>query len=358
MFRLEMLPANFGDCLWIEYGDPRRPKRILIDGGTGKTIDALKKRIAEVVADEGSCRFELFVVTHVDADHIGGALRLVQQHEALKVTFDDIWFNGYRHLVQVRKEEERRTDELGVKDGEKLTKLLEQGLPWNKQFNRRAIVVRDHEPLPVKTLPGGMKLTILSPTPAMLLRLEEREWEKIIEEEEQKRIEEEEEAALPRDVLGENELRIEELLEPTDPDRSYANGSSIAFVAEFGEKRLLLGADAYADVLCDSLVRYASGRPRFDAFKLPHHGSAANVTNELLAAIDCKTFLVSTNGVQHGHPDREAIARAIHAGGEGTKLYFNYRSPVNKVWAHPNMKLHYGYEAYYEDEGSRITLLP
>ncbi len=28
-----MLPAGHGDCLWIEYGDPGRPQRVLIDGG-------------------------------------------------------------------------------------------------------------------------------------------------------------------------------------------------------------------------------------------------------------------------------------------------------------------------------------
>ena len=47
-----------------------------------------------------------------------------------------------------------------VKDGEKLTKLLEQGLPWNEHFDHRAIVVREHEPLPVKTLPGLYELAI------------------------------------------------------------------------------------------------------------------------------------------------------------------------------------------------------
>ena len=33
MFKIEMLPAGHGDSLWIEYGDPRCPHRILVDGG-------------------------------------------------------------------------------------------------------------------------------------------------------------------------------------------------------------------------------------------------------------------------------------------------------------------------------------
>ena len=33
MLKLEMLPAEYGDCLWIEYGDSRAPRRILVDAG-------------------------------------------------------------------------------------------------------------------------------------------------------------------------------------------------------------------------------------------------------------------------------------------------------------------------------------
>jgi hypothetical protein len=31
MLSVEMLPAQHGDCLWIEYGDPAKPRRILVD---------------------------------------------------------------------------------------------------------------------------------------------------------------------------------------------------------------------------------------------------------------------------------------------------------------------------------------
>ena len=35
MLKIEMLLAGHGDCLWIEYGDPQAPRRVLIDGGLG-----------------------------------------------------------------------------------------------------------------------------------------------------------------------------------------------------------------------------------------------------------------------------------------------------------------------------------
>jgi hypothetical protein len=38
MLRIEMLPAQQGDALWIEYGDPAKPRLVLIDGGTKPTV--------------------------------------------------------------------------------------------------------------------------------------------------------------------------------------------------------------------------------------------------------------------------------------------------------------------------------
>ena len=60
MFKVEMLPASLGDSLWVEYGDPARPNRFLIDGGLVGTLDIIEQRIREVAEGEGGrCRLEL-----------------------------------------------------------------------------------------------------------------------------------------------------------------------------------------------------------------------------------------------------------------------------------------------------------
>src|SRR5438045_2654939 len=93
-----MLPAAQGDALWIEYGDPQRPRRVLIDGGTASSWqDGLRTRIESVPRDER--HFELLIVTHIDADHIDGALALLTE-ESLDASFGDVWFNGWRHLPE------------------------------------------------------------------------------------------------------------------------------------------------------------------------------------------------------------------------------------------------------------------
>jgi glyoxylase-like metal-dependent hydrolase (beta-lactamase superfamily II) len=98
MLTVEMLPAEHGDCLWVEYGDPGRPSVLLIDGGTGAS--ATTRRLGQRIADRlGSDHpAALAVVTHVDADHITGVLDLLEAPGA-GPPFAEVWFNGWEHLA-------------------------------------------------------------------------------------------------------------------------------------------------------------------------------------------------------------------------------------------------------------------
>jgi hypothetical protein len=114
-----------------------------------------------------------------------------------------------------------------------------------------------------------------------------------------------------------------------DPDTVPANGSTIALLAEFDGKGVLLSGDAYAPVLVDALARLRRARGivklKVDAFKLPHHGSGGNVSSELLAMLPSTKYVFSTSGAVFGHPDDEAVARVIAtATGSRKTLYFNY----------------------------------
>ncbi len=72
MITIEMLPAAHGDALWIEYGTGRNIRRILIDGGPARSYEmGLRRRMAMI--PEQQRKFELVVVTHIDADHIDGS---------------------------------------------------------------------------------------------------------------------------------------------------------------------------------------------------------------------------------------------------------------------------------------------
>ena len=48
-----------------------------------------------------------------------------------------------------------------------------------------------------------------------------------------------------------------------------------------------------------------------------------NTTRDLIGLLDCRGFLISTDGSRHGHPDPETIAS-----GKTTEEYRNYDSPA------------------------------
>jgi hypothetical protein len=328
MFTIEMLPARQGDALWLEYGDAARPRRALIDAGTPSTWSSVRARIEALAPDDR--HFELLVVSHIDSDHIGGVLPLLEDSR-LGITFGDIWFNGFRHLPNT-------LEPMGPVEGERLTSLLvEGGRNWNQAFDGDAVVVPPGAAPPERTLAGGLKLTVLSPRPAELARLRPV-WEPLIREH---GLDPAVAAAVPEpppeglESLG--AASVDDLARPrTTPDSAEANGSSIVVLAEFEDRRALLCADGFPGVIRDSVDRLLADEPaearlELAAFKLPHHGSRANIDLELLRRVSAPIHLVSTDGTQTQHPNREAIARTIVTQ-ERPSLRFNYRTRFNEMW--------------------------
>jgi len=342
MLRIEMLLAGHGDCLWIEYGDPTVPRRVLIDGGAAGTYKrALRKRLRSL--SEKDRRFELLVVTHIDADHITGILDLLEDRE-MGFQAKDIWFNGYRHLP------DEMPETLGPVQGERLTDLLvKPGVTWNGEFEKSAVVVPQDGDLPRVDLEGGLILTLLSPTTGKLADLKpvwDKEVRKAGLDPSQPRPGEVE-SPEGFELLGAPDVQAL-AAEPFSEDTAEANGSSIAMLAEFEGRRVLLTGDAHPGVLTASIKRLAGGgRLAVDACKLPHHGSKANVSRQFLQALDCRKWLFSTSGAHFRHPDRQAVARVINGGGAQPELSFNYRTKYNDVWDSKPLREQHGYTVSY-----------
>jgi len=334
-----MLPAKEGDCLWIRYGKGSTARQILIDGGRAATAKQLKAWFADLAPAKR--KFELLIITHVDRDHIEGVLSLLTD-KSVKVTFKDIWFNGFDHLNQVKLET------FGAVQGERLSAALTDGkLPWNKAWNRRSVCITTKR-LPTKRLEGGMNLTLLSPDRLKLTKLVP-DWKKECVK-----------AGLfagigskpaaKRGLERFGAINIEQLAASAFvEDDGSANGSSIAVLAQYEGKKVLLTGDSHTDRLCDSLkiLKKSSRRLKIGAMKLPHHGSEHNVSKELLGLIDCPRFLVSTNGSYFQHPAPSAMARLIKYAGKDASLFFNYRTKFTERWDRPDWKGKYGYLTEY-----------
>lgn len=339
IFRIEMLPANQGDALWIEYGREGNERRILIDGGPIGAYRKLEDRLKEL--PDGDKRLELLVVTHVDTDHIEGIIRLLaQKKNKWPVQPEDIWFNGWRHL--------KDTKMLGGREGDFLSALINQRAfnEWNKAFDREAVVVKPDKKLPVVELEDGMKLTLLSPDLKSLEEMADK-WEEDVDKHGLKpgdldaaweQLVEMTKYHVDEGVLGGPEDFLGQLQKQLSADQSLANGTSIAFLAEFEGKSCLFLADAHASVLCESirkLVPQGKKRLKVDAVKMSHHGSRHNISEDLMKLVDAKHFLISTNGSIHKHPDKPAIEAVIQWSVRNPTLWFNYRSEQNEPWATP-----------------------
>ncbi len=326
----------------VEYGTRAKPHQVLIEAGTFHSWPDVRRRLVARRKD----RYELFVVTHVDEDHIGGSIKLLDDQD-LRHRVSEVWFNGFVHLEQVQKPD----GVLGPVQGEQLTdRLVRNSLGLDTAFTPGitseiggSVVVPDTGPLPSIDLPGGARIVVLSPTWPKLERMRKK-WKKDVEK-----------AGLvpgagdaglniapspwarPDDDLPDaiSVAAMNELAAKNKRDGSEANGSSIAFVIEFGGKRALLTGDAHSTVLAEGLKRYAAeigeARPHLDLIKLAHHGSAGNLSSKLLESMTCDRFLISTNSDSFGHPDDEALARLIVECDQPT-IYCNCKSERIDRW--------------------------
>lgn len=363
MIRVEALPAAEGDCLWVEWTHAGRSHRMLVDGGSKS-----RARLPEGLADRldrqpvHDRRFDLVVCTHIDTDHIGGLLALFTDPPE-GFTAEEVWFNCRDHLLPA--------DLLGPRQGDRLAELLRaRGVAWNTRTGGEAVMVPADGAPPVFHLPG-LRLTVLSPDREGLEKLRGAWPEPAAEDPVPDRPDllgdprgvdpDEEGACIPWDELADDAGYTR--------DDAPHNGSSIAFCVEDATgARVLFGADAHAETLAASLGRLGSGHPyRVDLCKVPHHGSAHNMSPALLDALDCRHWLISTHGgralsrrakeasYRYGegaHPSLGAMARIMLRPGPRPTLWFNHRVPSTARYAELDVRT-----AYPEPGTEGITVL-
>ncbi|WP_404373816.1 hypothetical protein AB5I39_08795 [Sphingomonas sp. MMS24-J45] len=345
-FLIEMLPAKDGDCLLVSWGDDEKLHYMVVDGGRAGAYAPLKERLSDV-AQKGE-QLELYVLTHIDADHIEGGLSYLKDRQK-PIVPKRVWFNGYRQMVPSH----RRSMTQGDDYSEQLEKLE---WPLNSEFANGIVSMEDT--LGVIDV-AGLKITLLSPDKAHLSALGEK-WKEFRRELEAKKEEKEREGmrgGRERPPIVEP-ITLEDLIADGELDPELPNGTSIAFVAEWEGHRVLFGGDAHPDLLAASLAPLATaegGRYRIDLYKASHHGSTKNTSRELIQLMDCSRMAVSTNGALHGHPDPQSIARFIYFGPVGSKMiYFNYDTERTRPWDDEKTKAKYSYKTRFPPKDAGV----
>ncbi len=348
---LTMHPGSDGDALTLSWGEAGAPaQHALIDLGRTRDYRALRPWLA------ATRDLALFVITHIDADHIEGAMPLAAE-ETPPFTPADVWFNAHAHLKAAR---ERRAEfeSLSVLQGEKLTAALRRfGWNWNAVFGGGPVSTDAPEAAAGPVDVRGLQITLLSPSDLELSELE-KDWDKALRDAGLRIGDADEAPSAPEgmETLSAG-LDVPALAaRPMKADRATPNGSSIAFLAEWGGRRVLMGADAHPGVLERALAHLGHGPEaplRLDLYKVSHHGSRANTSPALLRMLDCTRFAFSTDGSKHPFPNPETVARILVNDPDREKvLYFNFRQPQSMAWDVAALREKWRYRVVLPEEGS------
>jgi beta-lactamase superfamily II metal-dependent hydrolase len=364
--KLRVFQADKGDCLLLTS---QQWANILIDGGMPMAYDehiapflgAMQKR-GEVI--------DLVYVSHIDRDHIGGVLRLLDSVFDWRV-FDfqksngdqpaapslprppqikGIWHNAFGAMVsknvgpiqnlmaQSAALLSMATDpqwqvlagEMGelsqsVDDALKVSQRIaskQLKVPLNAAFDGRLAMVR--EPRGAELSLGGMKVSVIGPFEEDLAVLRD-EWDEWLDKNTQKVKAILKQASIDESQLGQvGGAALASLGQAVDGlgDRSAVTAPNLAslmlLVEESGKKVLLTGDGHWKDILAGLEFHRkldAAGRLHVDVLKVQHHGAEHNWTHAFAEQITASQYVFCGNGM-HQNPDLrvvESVLKTIEA---------------------------------------------
>lgn len=324
---VRVLEANHGDCILVSYEGTSDAINILIDGGTSTTFkhgprqryDGALCKVLDELKSKGQ-HIDLAVLTHIDDDHIHGLIKAFEAPGYLRELVKSIWFNSSRLITRYFNTHEIPENNIlltddspqtSVRQGKDLETLLDE-----IKCDRAPLIMAGQ----VHRV-GPFKLTVLSPGQNQLERLLHK-WPTEVESG----------ATSAHD--NDYQLSLEEIWEADgfESDSSVYNGSSIAFLLEADDKRMLFLGDAHDQVVVKSIKELGfseTNRLQLDLVKVSHHGSQYNTSSEFLSLLQSSRYIISTNGLRHGLPSKRAIARIIKE--TDAQICFNYSHVIKPL---------------------------
>jgi beta-lactamase superfamily II metal-dependent hydrolase len=310
--KIEIAKALHGDCIWLTWTDfTGSTRNMLVDTGVPATfatfLNAKMKSVETIDA---------LVLTHIDEDHISGFLKYLARVSQFDLKVGAYIINkpdGILYGAPERKKSLKQAHNVMLE----LEKRCEVDRCHNASFENPGIMSDFH----------NMQIELFSPNQIDLTALDKK-WEQTIEcenatDSKKRSIE----PVAP-------EVTLEELAMADDCIIStLTNDCSIAFLAKDHENSIFLLGDSNPRIVASNLIQKGytpDKRVKADYVKLSHHGSKNNISKELISLIDCSNFIISTNGGsgQTKHPDRETIAKIVHAVGRDKEnpltFWFNY----------------------------------
>lgn len=331
-FRIEALPAKYGDCLFLTFGDGTdRPSRILVDGGPPGVFNAtLKPRLRQeqqAFPNEVPLKLDAIMVSHIDQDHINGILQLLDamrdaDDQNVPRPYKPIWLlhNGFDAILG-------EGDGTAARDVGGPASLASFGGPGPFALAAEpdpvaaAVLQSYNEALKLGSLASILQVTRNPPDQSLLTG---------------------DRAALTIGdarlrILGPLDAQIEEFrkewhekLGPAGAgpaalaqylDDSIPNLASIVALLEYDGTSVLLTGDARGDLVveaCRTAGLIKNGKLKVDVLKVPHHGSDRDLEISFFEIIEAKHYIISANG-NFGNPDKASL-EMLEAGTGNRKI--------------------------------------
>jgi ribonuclease BN (tRNA processing enzyme) len=326
MLKLQLIQAEFGDSMILNFGSQEKPRYILIDGGPERTYKRHLKEELQVIKAAGGNGLDLVILSHVDTDHIIGLLDMLSDLQEQRsngvqeiLSIAGLWHNSFSDTIEDNAGSiQSRLRMLlanagsagaqvmsaagmalsGIGQGRQLRLSASAlSISINRNFARDLISV-DDVPNPINI--DNLSLRIVGPTKDNLENLR-KDWIAWLDEHE--------------DILSEEEPFI-----AAKADCSIPNLSSIMILAEAdGGKKILFTGDGRGDHLLQGLQKAGlladNGRLHVDVLKVPHHGSDRNVNKTFFKKITADKYVISANG-KHGNPDLSTLIWIVESARE------------------------------------------
>lgn len=378
--KLTIYPSGKGDCLLLEGA---QGGTILIDGGERASYQRwVAPAMGRLARRQAS--FDLVCVTHVDSDHVGGVLAMLDDAVDWKV-FDyqrgngnrsyarperprppavtRLWHNGFSHLLDQAPEgftnmAANLTTALALADDADLkaaafaqselalsfreAALLEArvspsqlGISLNPEA-KGDLLTNEQKVSPI----GSLAIRLLGPSQNRIAQLREK-WDEWLDRNEKamarvardaaddaRRLRETGEADMVVPPLIASAKRLGDIGAVTVP-----NLASIMFLATEGNRTMVLTGDGHETPLIDGLkaanLMPAQGALHVDVLKVPHHGSENNISKILTGAVTADHYVFCGNG-SHENPDGRVVRILADAAlsRDGAKPTFWFSCPV------------------------------
>lgn len=300
--KIRFLDVGCGDCIHIFFTDKEGQKRnILIDGGTeeGNIYDRTLKRTITSIVEKGE-HIDLWIITHIDDDHIGGILRLLKDETLfVKVDFSRIqfWYNysNWDYDTGIRPDNLK-----SVSQAMRLRDFLLENSRVNEMITDQTQVVDFF----------GARFTILSPNHQSFCRLMTK-WKM-----EETKIRQKDSSSLKMAKNHDYNIKMEDFdVNQYRSDSSVENASSIAFLLEYNDERILMTGDSHPNKVATRILDLWNGEKLpLQYMQIPHHGSKSNTSKKLLQSVECNEFIISGDAYNTNNlPNKETMVKYIKA---------------------------------------------